>query len=298
MNDFLTQQSSPLEIKEALFAIHADKALGVDGFSASFFQTNWSVVGPSIICEIQAFFSSWILPSSMNVTYVRLIPKMIGVKSVADYRPIVLCNVYFKIILKLLSLRLKSVLNSIISENQSVFISGRAIFDNILITHEVLHYLKTSQAKKRCSMAVKTDMSKAYDRVEWEFIGLVFKRLGFHETWTTWVMQCITTASYSYLVNDAVYGNVKPDRGIRQGDPLSPYIFFLCGEVLSGLCKLAERTGSFNGVRVARGIPKVNHLLFADDTMFFCHSDSQSCSTLKKILREYEIRSGQKNKHQ
>ena len=186
------------------------------------------------------------------------------------------------------------MLGDIISENQSAFVQGRAISDNVLITHEVLQYLKTSQAVKSCPMAVKTDMSKAYDRLEWDFIAKVMQRMGFHETWIQWIMQCITTVTYSYLINDAVYGSVKPYRGIRQGDPLSPYIFILCGEVLSGLCRNAARTGKLQGVRVAKGCPRVNHLLFADDTMFFCHSSPESCNNLIKILSEYEEASGQK----
>lgn len=143
-------------------------------------------------------------------------------------------------------------------------------------------------------MAVKTDMSKAYDRIEWEFITLVLKKLGFHETWVQWLMQCITTVSYSYLVNDAVYGSVKPHRGIRKGDPLSPYVFILCGEVLSGLCRNTDASGELKGVRVARGCPRVNHLLFTDDIMFFCKSSAANCNKLLKILSEYETASGQK----
>lgn len=216
-----------------------------------------------------------------------------GAKRVSDYRPIALCNVYFKIISKLLTLRLKATLQSIISENQSAFILGRAIADNILITHEVLQYLKTSQAQKNCTMAVKTDMSKAYDRMEWHFISQVFQRLGFQDKWIGLIMQCVTTVSYSYLINDSAQGSVVPKRGIRQGDPLSPYLFILCSQVLSGLCQKAERDGTLQGIRVARGSPRVNHLLFADDTMFFCYSSPANCNKLQEILREYEQASGQ-----
>lgn len=148
----------------------------------------------------------------------------------ADYRPITLCNVYYKIISKLLAHRLRPVLTSIISENQSAFIPRRAISDSVLITHEVLHFLKASGAMKHCSMAVKTDMSKAYDRVEWSFIQKVLQRLGIHPMWIGLIMQCISTVTYSFLVNESPRGRVVPLRGIRQGDPLSPYIFILCSE--------------------------------------------------------------------
>lgn len=281
------------EIKEALFSIHPDKAPGPDGFSASFFQTNWSIVESAIIKEIQEFFSSGSLPSSINETHIRLIPKNLNPRKVMDYRPIALCNVYYKIISKLLSIRLKPILEEVISENQSAFIPGRAISDNVLITHEVLHFLKNSEAEKNCSMAVKTDISKAYDRLEWGFLEEVLNSMGFHSIFTNWIMQCITTVSYSFLINEEVSGSVIPSRGIRQGDPISPYVFILCGEVLSGLCREAQRDGSMIGIRVATKCPPVNHLLFADDTMFFIRSNHQSCTALKEILSKYERASGQ-----
>lgn len=293
-NEKLTKDPTPSEIKDALFDIHADKAPGPDGFSASFFQSNWDVIGASVVSEIQHFFATGIMSPTLNETHIRLIPKTHGAKRVEEYRPIALCNVYYKVISKLLSLRLKPVLNSIISENQSAFIPGRAITDNVLITHEVLQFLKTSQAKKQCSMAVKMDMSKAYDRVEWDFVSQVMTQMGFHHKWINWVMQCITSVSYSFLINDSVYGSVKPSRGIRQGDPISPYLFILCGEVLSGLCRKAELDGSLRGLRVARGSPRVNHLLFADDTIMFCNSSPECCRALQGILQEYEEASGQK----
>ena len=277
-----------------MFSIHQDKALGPDGFSASFFQSNWEIVGPAITREIQHFFSTGNLPSTINSTFIRLIPKIEAPKLVSDYRPVALCNVYYKVISKIISLRLKPILQAVILENQSAFILGRAISDNVLITHETLHYLKTSDAKKHCSMAVKTDKSKAYDRLEWNFIKTVLKRLEFHEKWITWVMECISSVSYSFLINDSALGKVVPQRGIRQGDPLSPNIFILCSEVLSGLCKKAQQDGTLTGVKVATNCPRINHLLFADDTMFFIRSDERSCSTLLKILNLYEEASGQR----
>ena len=106
-------------------------------------------------------------------------------------------------------------------------------------------------------------------------------------------LQCITSANYSFLVNDSVHGIVVPSRGIRQDNPLSPYIFILCGEVLSGLCKRAQRSGHLSGLRVATPALSLNHLLFADDTMFFLNTDANSCSALMDILDQYRVSSGQ-----
>lgn len=173
VNEKLFALPSDDEIREEMFAIHPDKAPGPDGFSASFFQSNWEAVGPAICCEIKSFFVSGSLPNKINNTNIRLIPKITTPIKVSDYRPIALCNVYYKAISKLLAIRLKPVLHEIISEFQSAFVPDRAISDNVLITHEVLHYLKSSDAEKHCSMAVKTDISKAYDRLEWPFIRQV-----------------------------------------------------------------------------------------------------------------------------
>lgn len=206
---------SAREVRDALFSIHPDKAPGPDGFSASFFRSNWKIMGSTIISEIQGFFSSGTLPNTINHTYVRLIPKISAPKKVADYQPIALCKVYYKIFSKILTRRLQPVLNSLISETQSAFVPGRAISDNVMITHETLHSLKRSTAKKHCSMAEKTDMSKAYDRLEWNFIEAVLLRLGFYTKWVGLIMQCITTVTYSYLINDSAHGIVTPRRGIR-----------------------------------------------------------------------------------
>lgn len=150
------------EIKEATFTINADNAPGPNGFSASFFHANWEIIGPAVVQKIQSFFLTGVQTPEINNTYVRLIPKTLRAAKVEDYRPIALCNIYYKIISKLLSLRLKTALVSVILENQSAFIPGRAIADNVLITHETLYFLKISKAKKKCTMAVKTNMSKAY----------------------------------------------------------------------------------------------------------------------------------------
>ena len=106
-------------------------------------------------------------------------------------------------------------------------------------------------------------------------------------------MQCITTVSYTFIINGATRGYVKPGRGIRQGDPLSPYLFILCSEVLTGLCSSAQAKGLMKGISIASHCPSLNHLLFADDTMFFCNANKKNAESLKSMLSTYEIVSGQ-----
>lgn len=156
----------------------------------------------------------------------------------------------------------------------------------------LLDYVST-EAEKNYFMAVKTDMSKAYDRFEWNSIKAVFERLGFDAIWVSWIWQCISTVSYSFLVNASALGKVILHRRIRQGDPLSPYTFILCGEVLSGLCFRTQNGGDLMGVRVVRKCPRLSHLLFPDDTIFFIKADSTNSAALSSILRQYELASGQ-----
>lgn len=221
-------------------------------------------------------------------THICLIPKTLASKTAADYRPIALYNVKYKIIAKILTNTLQQLLPSMISIHQSAFVPGRAISDNVLITHETLHYLKISEGMKRCSVVIKTDMSKAYDRIEWGFLERVMSKMGFKHIWIDWIMECITTVTYSFLINGSPLGRVTPSKGLRQGDPLCPFLFILCTEVLSCLCKNAMDNGSLRGLQVSQRSPHVNHLLFADDTMLFCKMNEKNCRVLVSILRESE----------
>lgn len=292
-NQYLTLIPSDSEIKEAAFSINSGKAPGLDGFSAKFYQAYWHIIGIDVCRDIREFFLSGELHPQQNETHVRLIPKTTSARKVSEYRPIALCTTHYKIIAKILTRRMKPLLPALISKSQSAFVAGRAIVDNVLITHETLHFLRTSEAKKYCSMAIKTDMSKAYDRIEWGFLRAVLQQFSFDPRWISWIMCCVESVSYSFLINGSPMGSVKPSRGIRQGDPLSPYLFILCTEVLSAMCDKAQLNGSLPGIRVSRGSPQINHLLFADDTMFFCKSNQSSVTSLLKILRVYEELSGQ-----
>lgn len=165
MNAALTAIPNHQEIKEVVFSVNTDKAPGPDGFSAGFYHSFWDIIGEDVTWDVRSFFETSILNRRQNETHVRLIPNIKGPRKVSDYRPIALCSTHYKIIAKVLTKLLKSILSHLISPQQSAFVAGRAISDNVLITHEILHYLRTSGAKKRCSMAVKTDMSKVYDRI-------------------------------------------------------------------------------------------------------------------------------------
>lgn len=139
-------------------------------------------------------------------------------------------------------------------------------------------------------MATKLDMSKAYDRVEW---GYLRKMLGFDEEWVDLVMQCVETISYCFFLNGQIAGSVTPSRGLRQGDPKSPYLFILCTEGLTSLLRDAEERKRISGVTVSRRAPPVSNLLFADDSFFFTRASLSEARVLKEILTLYEKASGQ-----
>lgn len=166
-------------------------------------------MGDDVVKEIQSFFQSGCMPKTVNETHLRLIPEILSPKKVADYMLIALCNVSYKIISKLLAKQIQPLLSELISETQSAFVIKRVISDNVLITHDLLHYFKTSKANKQCYMAIKTYMSKAYDRLEWDFIETALLRFGFHPKWVEWIMQCISTVNYSFIINDTTRGFVK-----------------------------------------------------------------------------------------
>ena len=157
-----------------------------------------------------------------------------------------------------------------------------------------MHYLDHKKSGKDGFMAIKLDISKAYDRVEWNFIELVMRRLGFHEIWVGWVMKCITTVTYSVLINGEAYGRISSTRGLRQGDPLSSYLFLLCMEAFLALISDACNRNLLNGVSICRGYPRVLHLFFADDSLFFCKAESAEVSKFVEVLKHFEAASGQK----
>jgi len=293
MNKSLTKVISPEEVKRALFSLNPDKAPGPDGMTAFFYQHYWDLTGPDLIKLVQNFHSTGFFDERLNETNICLIPKTERPRKMAEFRPISLCNVSYKVISKVLSSRLKRLLPELISETQSAFVAERLITDNILIAQENFHALRTNPACKKKYMAIKTDMSKAYDRVEWSFLRALMLKMGFAQKWVDWIIFCISSVSYKILLNGSPKGFIKPSRGIRQGDPISPFLFILCTEALVAKLKDAEWHGRIQGLQISRASPSTSHLLFADDSLFFCKADPLQGKEIIDILRLYGEASGQ-----
>ena len=153
--------------------------------------------------------------------------------------------------------------------------------------------MKNSCSGKKSFMAVKLDMSKAYDRVEWDFLEKILLKMGFSDTWVALIMECITTMSYSILVNGEPKGVIVPSHGLRQRDPLSPHLFLFCAEGLNALLRNAADEGVINGFSLRRNGPKLTHLFFADDCLIFCRSTLEECNKIQELLAIYETASGQ-----
>jgi hypothetical protein len=233
-------------------------------------------------------------PEIINKTFIVLIPKVASPKELGEFRPISLCNVIYKVASKVAANRLKGVLPEIISEEQSAFVPGRLITDNIITAYECLHFMKRSRAKKDRFCALKLDMRKAYDRVEWPYLEAIMLRLGFSSAWVSLIMRLVTTVSFSVLFNGVPQEEFRPSRGIRQGDPISPYLFLLAAEGLSCLLKSQDHSSALNGIQVASTAPAVNHLLFADDSLLFFRACYEGAAEVKEVLTKYCDASGQR----
>lgn len=187
-----------------------------------FFQSYWDILGESLVSYCNEFLESGKLPKGLNTTHIVLIPKKQNPEYMTDLRPIALFFMAYKILSKALANRLKSLL-----AKQSAFVPGRLITDNIVIDYVMQHFLKRKTQGKEGYASLKLDMSKAYDRLEWPLLQDIMIKLGFAEHWVSLIVECVTSVEYFVLNKGDEIGPIKPGRGIRQGDPISPYLFII-----------------------------------------------------------------------
>ncbi|KAA3464007.1 reverse transcriptase [Gossypium australe] len=253
------QRAREDEVYAALKGMGPLKAPGSDGFPALFFQKYWHIVGKEVLEYCLGILNDGKEIESANTTDIVLIPKVSQPITLVNFRPISLCTVMYKLVTKTIANRLQDVIGGCIDKAQSAFIPGRLISDNVLLAYELFYTFRQKRTGKRGYMAVKLDMSKAYDRVEWDFVMQVMRKMGFSSNWIELIMKCITRVS----------------------------------EGLSALMRMAKQNGLVKGAKASRSGPEISHLLFADDCILFGEATERGARILKEILQEYAHCSGQ-----
>ncbi|KAB2606847.1 hypothetical protein D8674_006564 [Pyrus ussuriensis x Pyrus communis] len=279
MNAALIAPVTEEEIKEAAMQMGALKAPGPDGFQGIFYHTYWEIVREDIFALVRDLLRESAGTGHLNLTHIVLIPKVPNPEYVSQFRPISLCNYSYKILSKILANRLKVLLPTIISPSQNAFVAGRQIQDNIGIAHEMFHFLKGRKARNKFEM---------------DFLDAVMERMGFCSRWRSLISGCLSSVQFAVLLNGQAGAPFVPSRGIRQGDPLSPYLFILVGEVLSKMIQGAVGQGRLEGVKMGGSGPVIYHLFFADDTLLFLRADQKNCCNLRHLLESFCVASGQK----
>jgi hypothetical protein len=199
-HNILASDYSEFEVFNAIKDMKSLAAPGPDGLPAKFYHTYWDIVGKEVITTALNILNNNGDPSPFNATNICLIPIVNNPTQPSDFRPISLCNVTLKLITKTIANRIKTILSDIISTNQSAFVPGRLITDNIIIAHEIFHYLAQTTSQTGY-IGLKTDMAKAYDRLEWKFIRATLEAMNFSHTMVNTIMKCVSTVSFSILIN-------------------------------------------------------------------------------------------------
>lgn len=234
------------------------------------------------------FFKNATFPKGCNASFIALIPKTQDANMVKDFRPITLVGSLYKIIAKILANRLFPVLGDIVSEVQSAFVANRQILDDPFILNEIVQWCKR---KNKQSMIFKVDFEKAYDSVRWDFLMEVLKKFGFGDRWCSWIQGCLVSSKGSVLVNGSPTSEFQFYKGLKQGDPLSPFRFLLIMESLHLSVQWVVDAGLFKGISICSSL-KLSHLFYADDAIFMGQWSETNINTIVKVLDCFHQASG------
>lgn len=279
----LAASPSDAEILFALKCMKPFKALGPNGLHAGFFQRFWLIMGESVKFEIKKIFTVKKIPEHLNKTLITLIPKQLGPETISHFRPINLCNTIYKIVTKILVHRLKHLMPTLVSPSQTAFISGRRGTDNVINAQELVYTIEWKKGKEGF-MIIKVDIEKAYDRLEQSFVRSMLVSLSFRLDTVKLILSCISTTSAVLLFNGDQIGEICPSCGLRQGDPILPYIFILCMEYLSTLINLKCEEGSWKKIKASCSGPGFSHIFFADNLLLSAKTDEGNVEAVVEVL--------------
>eukprot|EP00253_Pinus_taeda_P021717 PITA_21717 len=277
------------EVEDIVRNMKRNKARGPDGYTVEFFQVGWHFLAAEVLEVVEEARINQIIWPGINSTLLTLIPKTNQADQAEGFRPIAVCNVIYKIVALVVAQRLKSILPSIISLEKTWFVEGRKILDGLVVAQEVIHTLKK---KKEKGMLIKLDLSKAYDRLSWKYLETILKAFGFCDRWVNWVLSMISTPNFSILLNGVPTTTFNATRGLRQGDPLSPFLFIIAAEGLGKYFKKELRERKIQGLRLWGNQTTVTHQQFVDDIMIYCKETLKEVKRIKKILEIFMEGSG------
>ncbi|GJR68055.1 RNA-directed DNA polymerase, eukaryota [Tanacetum coccineum] len=268
-SDYLQKAKLQWVVKETktpsfFMACGENKSPGPDGFTFEFFRKFWDVLGKDFSHAIMWFFDHRSFAKGCNSSFIALIPKCIDPKFFNNYRPISLIGILYKVVTQILAIRLSSVLNNLISEVQSAFLPNRQILDGPFIINELLSWCKL---KKKQAMLFKMDFAKAYDSIRWDFLDDILCSFGFGSKWRSWISGSLASGKASVLVNSSPTSEFQFHCGLKQGDPLAPYLFLLVMESLHYFFSRVVEAGVFKGISFNESV-NISHLFYADDAVF------------------------------
>ncbi|GKB27769.1 RNA-directed DNA polymerase, eukaryota, partial [Tanacetum coccineum] len=250
------------------------------GFTFGFYRHFWSTIENDVFEAIKYFFTCGEIPKGCNSTFIALTPKNPDANMVKDFRPISLIGSIYKIIAKILTNRLVGVLGDIVNEVQSAFISERQILDGPFILNEIMQWCRR---RKKQSLIFKVDFEKAYDSVRWDFLDDILVKFGFGIKWRGWIQNCLNSSKGSILVNGSPTEEFQFYKGLKQGDPLSPFLFILVMESLHISFQRVVDVGMFTGIKLSSSL-NISHLFYADDAIFLRQWNDSNIDTLIHVM--------------
>ncbi|GJV24186.1 RNA-directed DNA polymerase, eukaryota [Tanacetum coccineum] len=278
------------EIRTAVWKCGENKSPGPDGFTFEFFRKFWDVIGADFCVAVEWFFQHSSFVKGCNSSFITLIPKTLDSKFVSDYRPISLIGSLYKVVTKVLATRLSFVISGLVSDVQTAFLSNRQILDGPFIINELLSWCKF---RKQHAMVFKVDFAKAYDSIRWDYLDEVLDSFGFGSKWRSWISGSLLSGMASIIINGSPTSEFQLHRGLKQGDPLAPYLFILVMESFHLSITRATDAGLFKGIKIDSSL-MISHLFYADDAVFIGEWSEKNVENIMHILHCFSLVSGLK----